>query len=264
MPVKSSNVIEEDGCIPMNKTLCQGGQSIICLDNQIGEHYIVRYTIKSEAKHIHNIMNKFIDQCINPHFIKMFVEKRCHDSKYTPYVFHQILERYQGDLSHIKHDWEENKNDIKLQLLISLYSLMNNNIYITDRNPQNVLYLIKPITLYYKFKNKYYEYTTRIFIAHSDFNEVHQTHIITPDIHRALDNILKMCYQPDPAIVDNGKGLQFFLEDCYRIAIETAGINISNYAIKGLLKAMIRKILNTMPTHEMTDKSYWDIDGKII
>lgn len=72
-----------------------------------------------------------------------------------------------------------------------------------------------------------------------------------------------MCYHPDPVIINNQRGITLFLDDCSSYEIETTGVNISNYAIKGLLKAMIRKMLSKHTKYDKNDKPYWDVEGKI-
>jgi len=171
--IRIDEIYDEKLCFKTFTKEKEGSNSLV----QIKDNYVLRKSNSSE-KDMYEMYQKFAIKKINPHVIILHIEKECNNPDELPYKYHQVLESYEGDLLDYKTnsnpEYESYKKFIKVQLLIGLFSLLNNNMCLGDRKMENIFYKKRkasetPYKINYKIGTKYYTLSTPIFVVNADY-----------------------------------------------------------------------------------------------
>ncbi len=259
MQPSADQFYEDDDCITLSGNVKEGGQSVI----KIGKGHVLRQTLNDEWDDYLTVQ-QLVENCINPHFIKMYSQRECRNSKkyFNGYKYHQVLEQFDGDLSNLP---EEYRQMVNVQLYTTIYSLVNHRMILLDRKPENVFYSVGDYVLHYEIDNSYYAYETNVFIVHGDYmirndcGECDENTLITsiPSLTKSINAILNLCYDRRPNMSDMTNGINRFLDDC------ECELPIGKLTVKMFLKILkkrLKKMLKGSEDEEDKSVVYWEID----
>jgi hypothetical protein len=260
--INPDQLYDKDDCVILSGDLKEGGQSVNKMNMDNG--YVLRQTVNDEWDTYRSVQ-QLVERCINPHFVKMYRQRKCKNerkNKRIGYEYHQVLELFDGDLKSIN----TNNTNIKIQLYTTIYSLVNNNMILIDRKPENIFYSVGDYSINYKLDGVQYTYLTDMFIVHGDYmirndcEDCKESTLIqsVPYLQKSVNSIFNLCYDVYSA-VDMENGINRFLEE------SGSELSISEVTIKRLLtllKKALKKLLKSY-IYNQDDRVYWEIDKKI-
>jgi len=232
-------------CFQTGIKMGEGGQSFVYKDKE-DENILIR-TIPIPKNWI-NIRNEILvtdlTNKICPNFPKTYKFTKCNKNN----LVHQIIEKFDGDISKIFKTEILNDNVCFLQILIAIYCLMKKGLRHNDIKEQNILFkkFDDYLIINYKLNNKIFTIKTKIFLVLTDFGKT----IIYPELKVKFETV------PCMNMRDTLSLLKLFNKKYEKYLCE-------NISYKEGFEITKQILLENLAPYENNFSSFYDLDSEL-